>query len=274
MLTCVLSLTACGSDETISDFQQSKIDAVESMAPNVVTLTSALVTSNDVDELTSNYNNVELGDLYANTYTSYTSSSSFQCDGKGIKNALVSFQSGLEEIGSITISGECTSTVDDDTIVVTLPVTGENGATASVELIYSNDIYMELQSCTLNIDRTLGELMQKAVLNTLIGMGTVFIILILISAIIYLFAYIPKIQDKLAGKETAPAPKPAPAPAAAPSPAPAAAPAVAAAAPELAGDEELAAVIAAAIAAYEGTSTDGFRVRSIKRAANSTWRRA
>ena len=31
------------------------------------------------------------------------------------------------------------------------------------------------------------------------------------------------------------------------------------------GDEELAAVIAAAVAASEGTSTDGFVVRSIKR---------
>ena len=34
---------------------------------------------------------------------------------------------------------------------------------------------------------------------------------------------------------------------------------------ELADDTELVAVIAAAIAAYEGTSTDGFVVRSIRR---------
>ena len=43
---------------------------------------------------------------------------------------------------------------------------------------------------------------------------------------------------------------------------------------ELADDTELVAVIAAAIAAYEGTSTDGFQVRSIKRANTKKWQRA
>ena len=37
------------------------------------------------------------------------------------------------------------------------------------------------------------------------------------------------------------------------------------------GDEELAAVIAAAVAASEGTSTDGFVVRSIKRRKSNKW---
>ena len=37
------------------------------------------------------------------------------------------------------------------------------------------------------------------------------------------------------------------------------------------GDEELAAVIAAAVAASEGTSTDGFIVRSIKRRKSNKW---
>ena len=44
---------------------------------------------------------------------------------------------------------------------------------------------------------------------------------------------------------------------------------------ELADDGELVAVIAAAIAAYEGsTSTDGFVVRSIKRSKTNKWKRA
>ncbi len=43
---------------------------------------------------------------------------------------------------------------------------------------------------------------------------------------------------------------------------------------ELADDTELVAVIAAAIAAYEGTSTDGFQVRSIKRASTRKWKNA
>ena len=52
-----------------------------------------------------------------------------------------------------------------------------------------------------------------------------------------------------------------------------AAPAPAVSAPQAAGtdDGELAAVIAAAIAASEGTSTDGFVVRSIKRRKSNKW---
>ena len=40
---------------------------------------------------------------------------------------------------------------------------------------------------------------------------------------------------------------------------------------ELSDDTELVAVIAAAIAAAEGTSTDGFVVRSIKRRKSNRW---
>jgi sodium pump decarboxylase gamma subunit len=100
--------------------------------------------------------------------------------------------------------------------------------------------------------------MAKAGLNTLIGMSTVFAVLILISLIIACFGFIPKIQAAFAKKEEKPEAPKAPA-----------APAVVPAAPEPveeADDTELVAVIAAAIAAYEGsTNTEGFVVRSIRR---------
>lgn len=262
MLTCVFSLTACGSDNTVSEFQQSKIDAAEAKAPQIIALTAGLVQNNDIDELTTNYNNIELGDLYTSTYSQYADDSSFSCEGKGIKNALTSFEAGMEDLGNITVSGEASSVVDDDTIIVTVPVTGEHGE-GSVELIFTNDIYLTLTSCTLNLNETMGALMERATLNTLIGMGTVFIVLILISAIISCFQFIPKIQEKISKKA-------APAPASTPD---VAAPIVTEE-EELADDTELAAVIAAAIATYEGTSTDGFQVRSIKRASTRKWKNA
>ena len=43
---------------------------------------------------------------------------------------------------------------------------------------------------------------------------------------------------------------------------------------ELADDLELVAVISAAIAAYTGSSTDGFVVRSIKRSTTNKWKKA
>lgn len=90
-------------------------------------------------------------------------------------------------------------------------------------------------------------------MNTLLGMGTVFVVLILISLIISLFGFIPKIQAKLS-KENVNTVKPA-----APVPAPVVVE------EELSDDLELVAVIAAAVAASEGaSSTDGFVVRSIR----------
>ncbi|MBP5265588.1 MAG: OadG family protein [Lachnospiraceae bacterium] len=99
------------------------------------------------------------------------------------------------------------------------------------------------------------ELMAGAGVNVLMGMGTVFSILILISLCIYAFNIIPYLQNKKKAKkqaETTEAPKAA----------------VAASAPasvDVSDDAELIAVIAAAIAASTGASTDDFVVRSIKR---------
>lgn len=109
-----------------------------------------------------------------------------------------------------------------------------------------------------------GEILEKAGLNTVIGMGTVFVVLIFISFVI---ALLPKLTGLIenAGKKKEAAPAPAAAPVAAP---------VAAAEEELADDLELVAVIAAAIAAYTGTSTDDFVVRSIKRSSTNKWKKA
>ena len=94
-------------------------------------------------------------------------------------------------------------------------------------------------------------------MNTLLGMGSVFAVLILIMFIISLFGYIPKIQAMFAKKEEKTA---------ASAPAPVVAAPVVEEVTEEADDLALVAVIAAAVAAYEGqTSTDGFVVRSIKK---------
>ena len=108
-----------------------------------------------------------------------------------------------------------------------------------------------------------GEIAEKAALNTLIGMGSVFAVLILLAFIISLFRYVSVFENR--GKAKKDAAKKA----AAPAPAP-----VAPAAPAPTDDLQLIAVITAAIAAAEGTSTDGFVVRSIKRRSNNKWKKA
>ena len=105
----------------------------------------------------------------------------------------------------------------------------------------------------------IGEILTKAGLNTLLGMGTVFAVLIFLALVISMMKYIPVILDKLTKKEAAPVAAPAPV---------AEAPV---AEENVADDLELIAVITAAIAAQEGTSTDGFVVRSIRRRPSNNW---
>lgn len=101
---------------------------------------------------------------------------------------------------------------------------------------------------------TLGEIMKKAALNTVMGILIVFVMLVVMSAVIKGFEIIPKIEKKLKeSKETAEDVRP-----------------VAAAVPVSSANNEtddlqLVAVIAAAIAASTGASTDSFVVRSIKK---------
>ena len=93
-------------------------------------------------------------------------------------------------------------------------------------------------------------------MNTLLGMGTTFAVLILLALVIALFGkVVGGASNKAAASKTA-----------APSAAPAAAVPVAMEEENLADDMELVAVIAAAVAAFEGKqSADGFVVRSIRK---------
>lgn len=111
----------------------------------------------------------------------------------------------------------------------------------------------ELSDASADKVYTLGEKMSKAGMNTLMGMGTVFTVLILISLIIYCFKLIPyfterkknankgndkgEVVTQITQREEQ----------------------------QLTDDLELVAVISAAIAASTGTSTDSFVVRSIHR---------
>lgn len=124
------------------------------------------------------------------------------------------------------------------------------------QLVY-NYHDMEMTGVTINPVYSLGEKMAKAGMNTVISVSIVFAVLIVISLIISCFKIFSYLEAKKKEKEaeakviettntvvTQIEPKEE---------------------QELTDDTELVAVIAAAIAAYEGTSTDGFVVRSIRR---------
>ena len=104
-------------------------------------------------------------------------------------------------------------------------------------------------------DKSLGERMATAAFNTVIGIVSVFLVLILISFIISLFKYIPKIQEMFERRKSDSAEE-----------ALESAIAQIEQKEELADNTELVAVITAAICAATGTSSDSFVVRSIKKA--------
>lgn len=128
---------------------------------------------------------------------------------------------------------------------------------------YDSPVGVSPTTFSFTPEYTTGEKLAKAGMNTLMGMGIVFLVLIFISILISCFKYINAFENKK--KAAVPAP-------AAPAPVPAPVPVTEE--EELADDLELVAVITAAIAAYDNTSADGLVVRSIKRAPGAKWKRA
>ena len=155
-----------------------------------------------------------------------------------------------DEVGDFIDYGEVVVTQANGTTTVeqTANFTGRD---VKVTFVYDKDMNVE----DINLDRvySIGETMTKAAMNTAMGMGTVFVMLIIISLIISCFSLVNKAQKKAEDKKAANAPAPV---------APSAAPVAAASQTD---DLELVAVISAAIAAATGSSTDDFVVRSIKR---------
>ena len=172
--------------------------------------------------------------------------------------ALTNYEKALPDMGDYQ-SVTDHEIVYDDGILMNVTVQGTL-RTANVEIMLDEDL--TLLNISTNVTYSFNEMMTRAALNTLMGMGTVFAVLILIIMIISAFSLISKVQDgtsrKEEKKETA--------------------------VKEtkvveqnvkneeityredLTDDAELVAVIAAAIAAYEGSgSASGYVVRSLKR---------
>lgn len=275
MLTCVLGLTACGEYEP-TEMEQQKGDEAVSMATNfILPYMTSFFDDKLVEAVQENYNVHEVESQvedYFSLYISMVSQNynisfgydSIDVEGNAILTGMVSFNNTYDELGDIKTSEgfQGTYKVSGDEIIVSVPVTGTktdsngNVRTATAELIFTNDIFLTLKSCALNLDQSMGELMTKAAMDTLMGMMTVFAVLILISIIIWAMGGIPKLQAKLAKKPESKKEESIDNTIAQ----------IVEKEESTEDDTELVAVIAAAIAAYEGSqSTDGFVVRSIRK---------
>ncbi len=259
-----------------TEMEQQKGNEAVSMATNfILPYMTSFFDDELVETVQENYNVHEVESQvedYFSLYISMVSQNyninfgydSIDVEGNAILTGMVSFNNTYDELGDIKTSEgfQGTYKVSGDEIIVSVPVTGTktdsngNVRTATAELIFTNDIFLTLKSCALNLDQTMGELMTKAAMDTLMGMMTVFAVLILISIIIWAMGGIPKLQAKLAKKPESKKEESIDNTIAQ----------IVEKEESTEDDTELVAVIAAAIAAYEGSqSTDGFVVRSIRK---------
>lgn len=226
MLTCVLGLTACGEPAldaaTTDKATAASLLSTDFVVPymiyayyggegseGAVTAVShqELYNVHELEKVTED--NINAAFQIATSYGYSYGVSSIDVEGNGILNGLVSFSSAYAELGELgpIDRNKVTYKVSGDEIIVTVPLTGSmtdkdgNPKTASVEVIFSNDIFLTIEACTLNVDQSMGALMSKAAMDTVMGMGTVFLILILISLIIWALGGIPKLQEMFAGKK-------------------------------------------------------------------------
>lgn len=234
LIFAVLTMSACGGDPTTVDYYGATYSDLQEVAETNVTQLAAftrdeleMAAASITDELTLKL-----------------------VEGWMVTTENLGTFEGLDELVVAKANG--TVTVDQ---YVNYP-----GRQVIVSFVWNYDYELEqliVTDVTVDLVYTMGEKMEKAALNTLMGMGTVFGVLVLISLVIYCFRFIGNLQNLGKKKETE-AKK-------------AEVKAVEIKAAEvieevpLTDDLELVAVITAAIAASEGTSTDSFVVRSIHR---------
>lgn len=171
-----------------------------------------------------------------------------------LMTALENWKAGKKDIGEVQAikSDEAILNVDKEGYSVSISIVGEKRS-AIVRIAYDKNM-QKVNSMSINVNYNLGEKLSKAGLNTLIGMATVFIILIFIIFIIDAFKYISVFEERLAKKpgelikeeiklkEEVSTQE------------------------NLLEDQELVAVISAAIMAYEEeNNTDDLIVRSLKK---------
>ena len=250
MAMLVLGLTACGSKGPV----ETVVDSA--YAQQVSDFLVANISSMPAEDM-QYYVDMDTEDLQA-----LLDQSGVPVMAEAFHDIFAAYSGDVELFGEYISTDNYELKGDDEEATLTTSLTFTSHP-ATLMLVFDEDGVVT----TGSIDPVLstGEILEKAGLNTVIGMGTVFVILVFISFII---ALLPKftamIENAGKKKEAAPAPKAAPAPVAA-------APAVE---EELVDDLELVAVISAAIAAYTGSSTDGFVVRSIKRSTTNKWKKA
>lgn len=255
VIACLVLLTACAGNASseVQEIPEETQNSLYSLTESTIQSMDEVVKSGLIEEQQSN------AVIYAGLQSWETASAEIgdvdftvDADGNGLAECFTE--------KSITID-------DEGNYIVTVMVTG-NQKSADVVATYNKDI-TDYVSLVANINYSFNELIQQAGMNTLLGMGTTFAVLILLSLIIALFGYIFTNREKKKAEEEARKDREEAQQRSAAAAVPASQGSLAAA-PAGTQDGALVAVIAAAIAAYRAEAEpagdpEAFVVRRIRR---------
>ena len=246
VLACALTLgvSGCGSeaDTTTSNEKESMVAYSEAI------VSSFSQTPDEVFDQYEEMSELQLDLMLLNT--------GLPVDSENFLSMIEAWKAGEAECGAFKSYGEFETEMTSSGIVVSTEAEYEN-KTADIEFTFDEE--QQMDSLTINAHYSTAEILKKAGLNTILGMGTVFVVLIFISFIISLFKYISVFENrkKEQKEDTASVGVDN-----------AIAQIVSNEEENVEDDLELVAVITAAIAASEGTSADGLVVRSIRKVNN------
>ncbi len=251
---CLFSLSACSAKQDETAAQETLISTegmvVEDAMGESIKLSAAQTLGGNTEQLVIQKSLLEAqGDVM----------------GAELYAKQIEIRQELGELKDIDLEAAQVLLLADGSYTVTMPVTFAEGTMQYV--LNLNLATQEIKNEFTDLsageeeDQSIGALMETAFVYSAIGIGTVFAVLVFISLLIYCFKFIHQWENSRNAKAPAEAPKAAPVSA----PAVSAASSAPAAGDDLMEDAELVAVISAAIAAYEGTSSNGLVVRSIRR---------
>ena len=252
MVTCLASVSACGENANTVKESRFDYDTILNATDSYISAINELaVNGTDVSVLASQLKqyNMTIEDYYG-------------MDEDVLIAAKDNFELALEDMGAYSGIESVEYEETDDALVIEATIKGTetdpNGKIRTADVnIEVDPADGKVTSILTNVNYTTKELMTNAALNTVLGMGTVFVVLIILMAIISLFKLISNFENRGRNKKSDKADTTDSVDKAV---------AQIEKNEEAQDDAELIAVIAAAIAASEGAaSADGYVVRSIRR---------
>lgn len=178
LITCLFAITACSSKKEAATFQYNE-ETVKEAA------TQWMDSWNQMDF--SVYDDTTLEGLV----------SSGQMDEES-KTVFSTWRQTQSDIGAFVKVKDVVIEEAGDIITVVFTATYEGTKNNVIfKVPFDSSLNVDSNAITVEESETFSSKMDSALLNTIIGMGTVFVVLIFISCLIGMFKIIPKIQKKM-----------------------------------------------------------------------------